>query len=138
MAGNKKSKALYVAALVLFLRGVGYPMFSGISSNSQYFLNVSEALAMPSEKLHSARLFGTVKGEGISRLNPGPGVSFLLEDKDNASQVLRVVFQGAVPDTFKEGAEVIIEGKLLGDENTFKAESLMTKCPSKYQKENRT
>lgn len=113
-------------------------MFSGISSNSQYFLNVSEALAMPSEKLHSARLFGTVKGEGIARLNPGPGVAFFLEDKDNASQVMKVVFQGAVPDTFKEGAEVIIEGKYVGEEGAFKAETLMTKCPSKYQKENRT
>lgn len=138
MSVKKNSKGLYVAALALFLGGVGYLMFSGISSNSQYFLNVSEALAMPADKLHSARLFGTVKGEGISRLNPGPGVSFLLEDKDNASQVLRVVFQGAVPDTFKEGAEVIVEGGFQSGGEAFKAESLMTKCPSKYQKENRT
>ena len=138
MAVKKNSKGLYIAALALFLGGVGYLMFSGIASNSQYFLNVSEALAMPSDKLHSARLFGTVKGEGISFLNPGPGVSFFLEDKDNANQVLRVVFQGAVPDTFKEGVEVIVEGKLQGEDSSFKAETLMTKCPSKYQKENRT
>ena len=138
MAVKKKSKGIYIAALALFLGGVGYLMFSGIASNSQYFLNVSEALAMPSDKLHSARLFGTVKGEGISHLNPGPGVSFFLEDKDNANQVLRVVFQGAVPDTFKEGVEVIVEGKLQGEDSSFKAETLMTKCPSKYQKENRT
>jgi Cytochrome c-type biogenesis protein CcmE len=131
----KNSKGLYVAALSLFLLGVGYLMFAGISENSQYFLNVSEALAMPSDKLYSARLFGTVKGEGIDKL--GNGVAFHLEDKDNAAQTLRVVYEGAVPDTFKAGAEVIVEGKYVAEDRSFKADSLMTKCPSKYEKENR-
>ncbi len=132
----KNSKGLYVAALGLFLLGVGYLMFAGISENSQYFLNVSEALAMPSDKLQSARLFGTVKSEGIAKQSNG--VTFHLEDKDNAAKTLRVVYEGAVPDTFKAGAEVIVEGKFQGNDSTFKAESLMTKCPSKYQKENRS
>lgn len=135
---RKSGKSLYAATLVLFLCGVGYLMFAGISENSVYFLNVSEALAMPSDKLQSARLFGTVKGEGLTRLEQGPGVRFQLEDKDNAAQSLWVVFEGAVPDTFKPGAEVIVEGALQNGNQLFKAETLMTKCPSKYQKENRT
>ena len=132
---KKSGKSLYVATLSLFLLGVGYLMFSGISENSVYFLNVSEALAMPAEELKAARLFGTVKEDGLTRLESAPGVKFQLEDKDNVSQTLWVEFQGAVPDTFKPGAEVIIEGSLGGQ--VFKAETLMTKCPSKYQKENR-
>lgn len=134
----KKSTGLYVGALIIFLFGVGYLMFAGISENSVYFLNVSEALAMPADKLQSARLFGTVKGEGIARLDNGPGVKFLLEDKDNINKTLWVVFSGAVPDTFKAGAEVIVEGSFANKNEAFKAEVLMTKCPSKYQKENRT
>lgn len=47
-------------ALLLFLGGVGYLAYSGFSENSVYFLNVSEALATPSDKLKAARLFGTV------------------------------------------------------------------------------
>lgn len=133
---KKNGKGLYAAALLLLVLGVGYLMFAGISDNSVYFLNVSEALAMPSDKLQSARLFGTVKGEGIVKLQQPTGVRFQLEDKDNASQTLWVVFEGAVPDTFKAGAEVIVEGRLEPGES-FKAETLMTKCPSKYQKENR-
>ena len=133
-----KSTGLYLGALVLFLCGVSYLIFTGISENSVYFLNVSEALVMPVEKLQSARLFGTVKGDGIARLEKGPGVKFQLEDKDNASQTLWVIFSGAVPDTFKAGAEVIVEGAFTNKNEAFKAETLMTKCPSKYQKENRT
>ena len=134
----KKNTGLYLGALLIFLCGVGYLIFSGISENSVYFLNVSEALAMPADKLQSARLFGTVKGEGIARLENGPGVKFQLEDNDKAGQTLWVVFSGAVPDTFKAGAEVIVEGSFANKNEAFKAEVLMTKCPSKYQKENRT
>ena len=134
----KKNTGLYLGALFVFLLGVGYLMFTGLSENSVYFLNVSEALAMPAEKMHSARLFGTVKSEGITRLADGPGVKFQLEDKDNANQTMWVIFSGAVPDTFKAGAEVIVEGSLTDASTAFKAEVLMTKCPSKYQKENRT
>jgi cytochrome c-type biogenesis protein CcmE len=134
----KNNTRLYGGALLLFLVGVGYLMFAGISENSIYFLNVSEALAMPASNLHSARVFGTVKGDGIARLENGSGVKFQLEDKENAAQTIWVVFSGTVPDTFKAGAEVIVEGSFADTDNAFKADILMTKCPSKYQKENRT
>jgi cytochrome c-type biogenesis protein CcmE len=133
-----KNGKVYLGALALFLCGLGYLLFSGISENSVYFLNVSEALSMPSDQLRSARLFGTVKEEGLARLENGSGVKFQLEDKDDARRTLWVVFSGAVPDTFKAGAEVIVEGSFADARQAFKAEVLMTKCPSKYQKENRT
>jgi cytochrome c-type biogenesis protein CcmE len=134
---KKNGKSVYLAALLLFLGGVGYLLFSGLSENSVYFLNVSEALAMPAEKLHSVRLFGTVKAEGIEDVPNGPGVSFLIEDKDNTSLEMRITYRGAVPDTFKPGVEVIVEGGIDASGKNFTAKTLMTKCPSKYQKENR-
>lgn len=134
---KKNSKSVYIAALFLFLGGVGYLLFSGFSENSVYFLNVSEALAMPAEKITSIRLFGTVKAEGLEQMSDGPGVSFLVQDKENNNLSMRVEYHGAVPDTFKPGVEVIVEGGLAADGKYFAAKTLMTKCPSKYQKENR-
>ena len=84
----------------------------------------------------AARLFGTVAEDGIDKHRGAPGVDFRLADKDNASQTIQISYSGAVPDTFKAGAEVIVEGGM-GQEGLFKAKTLMTKCPSKYQKENR-
>jgi cytochrome c-type biogenesis protein CcmE len=131
---NKNSKAVYVLAAVLLLGGLGWLVFSGLSQDSVYFLNVSEALAAGPDKLASARLFGAVEGDSIRR-NPGAlGVSFLLTDKDDPSRGIRVDYSGAVPDTFKPGVEVIVEGGLESDGRTFKASTLMTKCPSKYEK----
>lgn len=133
---QKKSARMYVVALLLFLSGAGYLAYSGLSENSVYFLNVGEALAAPQEKLKAARLFGTVAAKNLIPAAQGPGVSFRLEDKDNASQTLLISYKGAVPDTFKAGAEVIVEGGMTG-EGVFSAKTLMTKCPSKYEKENR-
>jgi cytochrome c-type biogenesis protein CcmE len=42
-----------------------------------------------------------------------------------------VVFNGPKPDQMREGAEAIIEGKY--DGNNFTAQSLLLKCPSRYE-----
>ena len=133
---RKKSASMYVVALLLFLGGAGYLVYSGLTENSVYFLNVGEALAAPQDKLKAARLFGTVAAQDITPANAGPGVTFRLEDKDNTAQTLIIRYKGAVPDTFKAGAEVIVEGGMT-PEGVFAAKTLMTKCPSKYEKENR-
>jgi len=133
---RKNQKNLYISALVLFLAGVGYLMYSGFTENSVYFLNVSEALAAPQEKLTAVRLFGTVAERDLAVLDGTRGVRFRLEDKDNKAQTIVVQYRGAVPDTFKPGAEVIVEGAM-EHSGAFNAKTLMTKCPSKYQKENR-
>ena len=78
---KKKNKSPYLVALTLFLLGIGYIVVSGISENSVYFLNVSEALAMPSEELKAARLFGTVKNSEIYEEGRGVAVRFMLEDR---------------------------------------------------------
>jgi cytochrome c-type biogenesis protein CcmE len=134
---TKGGKGIYIAALVLFLGGVGYLVATGVTKDSVYFLNVGEALATETSKLKQARLFGNVGPDDIVPAQPGPGVSFTLLDKDNPSKTLRVSYRGAVPDTFKAGAEVIVEGGLDSSGQVFTASTLITKCPSKYQKQNR-
>ena len=132
---KKPGKAVYLAAALLLLAGLGFLLASGLSENSVYFLNVSEALAMPTGKLTAARLFGTVDADGLTGGPGSLGATFKLQDKDDTAKTIWVEYAGAVPDTFKPGVEVIVEGAMQADR--FKATTLMTKCPSKYQKENR-
>jgi len=134
MSNAKNQKWVYLAAVLLVGAGVGYLIFSGLSQNSVYFLNVSEALAMPAEKLKQARMFGTVGAEGIERDPSALGVSFNAQDKDDPAKTIRVHYRGAVPDTFKAGVEVIVEGAFDASTREFRATTLLTKCPSKYQK----
>ena len=43
-------------------------------------------------------------------------------------------YPGVVPDLFKAGCDVVIEGKL-DSAGVFQSDSMMTKCSSKYQAE---
>jgi cytochrome c-type biogenesis protein CcmE len=65
----------------------------------------------------------------------GDRLRFRIRDRDG-TQSVPVVYSGVVPDPFREGREVIVSGELR--QGTFVAErdSLVTKCPSKFTKDN--
>ena len=80
------------------------------------------------------KVVGPIRGSGYS---PG-GLRFKLADIDSKSKMMaRVVYHGSVPDLFKLGRHVVVEGRApesFGRPITFVAQrdSLVTKCPSKY------
>lgn len=129
------SKTVYIAAFLLLALGIGYLGISGIQSGSVYFLNVSEALAKGIDNIEQARLFGKVKSQGLEQSQEKIGVRFQLEDKDDPGQSIWVQYNGAVPDSFEPGVEVIVEGSSSPAGDGFVAHSLMTKCPSKYEEQ---
>ena len=135
--GKGKNTCTYALIALLFLGGVGFLIFTGLSENSTYFLDVAEAKAQDRNTLKNIRLFGTVQADSIREPAEGLGVLFTLEDQNDPDTTMFVRYTGIVPDTFKDGAEVIVEGGMEQD-GTFQAKVLMTKCPSKYEKENRT
>lgn len=47
---------------------------------------------------------------------------------------LPIVFYGPRPDNFQRAASAIVEGSLQSD-GTFRAETLLLKCPSRYEEE---
>ena len=138
MQKKKSSRTVYIVALALFMVGFGTLLMAGLKQNSIYFLNVSEALAMPAENIQQIRLFGTVAEDGLVYDPQHMGVRFMLADSDDASQRIPVQYRGVVPDLFEPGAEVILEGGYLVQDGVFNAKTLMTKCPSKYEAENRS
>jgi cytochrome c-type biogenesis protein CcmE len=64
----------------------------------------------------------------------GDELRFRVRDRDGTESV-PVSYTGVVPDPFREGREVIVSGEL--KQGTFVAErdSLVTKCPSKFTKD---
>lgn len=134
---KSKNSAVYAVALVLFLGGLGYLIFSGLTEDSVYFLNVSEALAEDRTQIKQARLFGKVSPENLVVVEGKLGANFDLIDKLEPGKALRVEFKGALPDTFKDDVEVIVEGSFTPDGNTFIAKTLVTKCPSKYEEQSK-
>jgi cytochrome c-type biogenesis protein CcmE len=58
---------------------------------------------------------------------------FAISD-EHSDQQLPIVFYGPRPDNFQRAASAIVEGELLSD-GTFKAETLLLKCPSRYEED---
>jgi cytochrome c-type biogenesis protein CcmE len=76
------------------------------------------------------KLTGKVVDGSVKR--QGEELSFAIRDRAGSASV-PVTYTGVVPDPFREGREVIVDGKL--ESGTFVAErdSLVTKCPSKFE-----
>jgi cytochrome c-type biogenesis protein CcmE len=96
--------------------------------------SASSDAAKPSELREgkSYKLTGKVVRDSIDR--EGDELRFEIRDRDGTASV-PVSYVGVVPDPFREGREVIVEGEL--ERGTFVAErdSLVTKCPSKFTKD---
>jgi cytochrome c-type biogenesis protein CcmE len=75
---------------------------------------------------------GPVRGDGYAQ-----ALRFTLRDRNGTARV-PVVYRGEVPDLFKVGREIVIDGKLVN--GTFAAipGTLVTKCPSKYASAKKT
>jgi cytochrome c-type biogenesis protein CcmE len=76
-------------------------------------------------------LTGRVSEGSVRR---GEALRFEIEDREGGAR-LPVRYRGIVPDPFREGREVIVTGRL--EDGVFVADkdSLITKCPSKFQEE---
>ena len=113
--------ALSVAAvLAIFLL---YTSFAGGATPS---LRPSQ-LAVHTD---TVQLAGLVVGPVTGNARVG-GLRFMLRDIDGTAKV-RVVYRGSVPDLFRVGRHVYMEGKLANGVFVAEPDSLVTKCPSKY------
>ena len=116
--------ALSVAAvLAVFLL---YVSFRGGSTDS---LRPSQVLAGHYQG-KEIQLAGIVRGPVEGDPHDG-GMRFLLKDFDGA-ETIPVLYAGTVPDLFRVGRHIYLQGKLENGTFVGQRDSLVTKCPSKY------
>ena len=134
------SKGLQIAlggALVAALLG-----WYGISQVSEggfvYYQTLGEFRAA-GEPGRASRVHGFVVPGSIERDVAAKQVSFRVQETaphagGSADGALAVIYAGLeVPDMFKDGAEVVVEGRLAAGAGTFHATNVLAKCPSKFE-----
>jgi cytochrome c-type biogenesis protein CcmE len=83
------------------------------------------------------RAVGWVSSEPVRReaVTTSNGTTFVhhftVVDEDKSKKI-RVAYRDALPDTFRPGAPVQVEG-LYASTGQMRAEHVLTKCPSKYE-----
>ncbi len=119
-----------VIGIIVIGGGIGYFMYQAMQSSWSYYYSVDEFTSGSDVvKNSSLRLAGKVKSGTVSKDMAQMQLSFVLEGTDNE---LPVTYTGVVPDNFAEEIEVVVEGRL-EPSGTFNAETLMTRCESKYK-----
>jgi len=100
------------------------------------FSAASEA-SKPSELRpgRSYEVTGKVVNGSISR--SGDELRFRLRDRDGTRSV-PVTYTGTVPDPFRDGREVIVKGEVKDGTFVGERDSLVTKCPSKFTKDDQS
>ena len=78
----------------------------------------------------SAQLTGKVVQGSIKR--HGNGIAFRVVDRDGKGQSLPVTYTGTVPDPFRGGREIVLNGEVENSGFVGEPETLITKCPSKF------
>ena len=79
-------------------------------------------------------LVGTVVGKAQENAAyTTAGMRFLLKDvkSENRARV-SVVYHGTVPDQFKTGADLVVQGTMRNGVFVAKRDSMITKCPDHY------
>lgn len=62
------------------------------------------------------------------------GIAFEVSDRDGGES-LPVTYEGAVPDPFRAGREIILTGEMSNGTFVGEPDTLITKCPSKFEEE---
>lgn len=108
----------------------------------QYYKSLDEFIAQgDSHRGRALRVHGYVANDSIERNLDTKQVRFSVQNDPPhagfaAGNTLEVLFLGLdTPDMFKDGAEVVIEGRLQhhATETVFLADNVLAKCPSKFE-----
>ena len=137
-AARRKSKAgtnkAILIGAVVFL-AIAFLVYSTMQGTSVYYLSVAELMTR-GETVYGeqVRIGAKVQTGSIKSDTKSMTTEFTAYDDKNPGNILNVVYKGIVPDTFKDEADAVFEGKLSPD-GTFQANTLLAKCPSKYEAE---
>ncbi|HEX6789754.1 MAG TPA: cytochrome c maturation protein CcmE [Candidatus Krumholzibacteria bacterium] len=129
-----KKQLRFAVGIGVVLVAIAYFAFAGYNEGKAYYKTIDEVAALDTnDAAKRLRVAGLVKDGTIER--DGRSLRFVLaQDVASTEKTLVVNYVGTapIPDTFKDHAEAVVEGKRLPD-GTFEADHIQAKCASKYE-----
>jgi len=119
-------------ALTVLVLGAAFGglFYTTLAEGTSYYKHVEEVMRSP-EPWYGKRLqlHGFVTKDSIRRRRESLDYRFTIESK---GQAVQASYTGVVPDTFKDGAEVVLKGRLGPQGFQVEPDGVTAKCPSKY------
>ena len=119
-------KKIHIIAIVIIAVALGV-IISTISNSSTY-APFSEAMNNPDATFHVVGKVDKLKPFDYNpEINANLFGFYLI---DNTGTEKKVVYNGAKPQDFERSEQIVVIGKISGDE--FHCKQILMKCPSKY------
>ncbi|MCF0253030.1 MAG: cytochrome c maturation protein CcmE [Duodenibacillus sp.] len=123
------SKRLVLIGGAVAVVGAGlYLMLSAFNDNLVFFYSPTQVVNNEAPKGRTFRVGGMVETGSVKRLEDGVTVAFGVTD---TATVLPARYRGILPDLFKEGKGVVVQGKL-DDKGEFIASEVLAKHDENY------
>lgn len=127
MKSRKKKFALLMAG-ILGLSVVALLILNVFKSNIVFFLSPTEVAQGKAPQQSTFRIGGMVAANSVKQADKDLKVSFVVTDMVHN---VKVDYVGILPDLFREGQGVVVQGRML-DASTFKADTVLAKHDEKY------
>jgi cytochrome c-type biogenesis protein CcmE len=124
-------KTALILSIAVVVSSLGFLVYTGLNTNMVYYYHVDEFLpkahSLEGEviKVNGKVIDGTIQKSQLDYRFGIHGVT--------AANIVQVEYHGVVPDTFKNGSDVVVEGKYDSRSKVFHATTLLAKCPTKYE-----
>ena len=126
---TRKQQRLGLLALgMVVLGGATALVLMAFNDNLVFFYSPSELKAKAVAADRRVRIGGLVEAQSLSRALDGRSISFRITD---GATDIAVVYQGLLPDLFREGQGAVAEGKLRPD-GVFAASNVLAKHDENY------
>ena len=126
-----KTRHKRLSFLLLGLAALGLAsvfVLNAFNSNLVFFFSPSQVAAKEAPIGRSFRIGGMVEKGSLKRASDGLTVNFIVTD---TAKTIPVVYNGILPDLFKEGKGVVAQGKLSND-GIFRADEILAKHDENY------
>jgi cytochrome c-type biogenesis protein CcmE len=131
-----KKQSRFIAGAMALVGVVVYLAVTGAKSSMMYYYTPDELAAKltadPSARELGIKMGGRVV-PGTVKYDPRTlDLRFSIVDIASGRTRYDVHHNGPLPDTFEEGRDVVVEGRLAAD-GSFAATTVLTKCGSRYE-----
>jgi len=100
-----------------------------VQSGAAYYKHVDEVMVDPAQWYGKPlQLHGFA--ENVQKARDSFDYRFVIRNGEHA---VTATYTGTIPDTFKNGSEVVLKGKLSPDGFRVEPDGVMAKCPSRYE-----
>jgi cytochrome c-type biogenesis protein CcmE len=149
------SRVKFIVGGVLIFTAIAYLIISSTKANAQYFYTIDELNSRGQTMVgQNIRVSGAVIGDSIQydpqtlslhftvanvpadnkQIEAQGGLAAVLHTAvvDTSHTRMPVIYSGPKPDLLRDEAQAIMTGHI-GADNTFYADELLLKCPTKYE-----